>query len=161
MECNTSELCDMFAENIDVVDPVFSSFGARLSYSGEVTTVKCFEDRGLVDKILATNGLGKVLLIDGGGSLRRAILDADSVQLAIENDWEGIICFGALRDIDLLEEMDIGIHALGAIPVSAESREIGDLDIAVNFGGVTFLPEDFVYADSTGIVLSGEALDVD
>lgn len=161
MECNTSELCDMYAQNVDVVDPIFSNFGARFSYCGEVTTVKCFEDRGLVDKLLATNGSGKVLLIDGGASLRRALLDAESAQLAMDNQWEGIICYGALRDVDLLEELDIGIHAIGAIPVSAQSREVGDLDIAVNFAGVTFLPGDFVYADNTGIVLSPEPLDLD
>lgn len=151
----------MFAENVDVLDPIFSSFGASYSYCGEVTTVKCFEDRGLVDKILATNGMGKVLLIDGGGSLRRALIDAENAQLAIDNGWEGVICFGAVRDVDLLEEMELGIHALGAIPVSAESREIGDLDIAVNFASVTFLPEDHVYADNTGIILSAEPLDLD
>lgn len=161
MECNTSELCDMFAENVDVLDPIFSSFGAIYSYCGEVTTVKCFEDRGLVDKILASNGMGKVLLVDGGGSLRRALIDAENAQLAIDNGWEGIICFGAVRDVDLLEEMELGIHALGAIPVSAQSREIGDLDIAVNFASVTFLPEDHVYADNTGIILSAEQLDLD
>jgi len=161
MECNTSELCDMFAENVDVLEPIFSSFGAIYSYCGEVTTVKCFEDRGLVDKILASNGMGKVLLVDGGGSLRRALIDAENAQLAIDNGWEGIICFGAVRDVDLLEEMELGIHALGAIPVSAQSREIGDLDIAVNFASVTFLPEDHVYADNTGIILSAEQLDLD
>ncbi len=105
--------------------------------------------------------MGKVLLIDGGGSLRRALVDAENVQLAMENDWEGIICYGSVRDVDLLEEYDIGIHAINAIPVSAESREVGDLDIAVNFAGVTFLPEDFVYADNTGIVLSPEPLEFD
>jgi regulator of ribonuclease activity A len=115
----------------------------------------------LVDKMLATNGMGKVLLIDGGGSLRRALIDAENIQLALENDWEGIVCYGAVRDIDLLEEYDIGIHAIGAIPVSADTKEIGDLDVAVNFASVTFLPEDHLYADNTGIVLSAEALDFD
>ena len=161
MDFNTSEICDIYADNVDVLDPIFSNYGARFTYCGEVTTVKCYEDRGLVDKILATNGLGKVLLIDGGGSLRRALVDDESAQLAMENDWEGIICYGAVRDVDLLEEYDIGIHAVGAIPVSANAREVGDLDVAVNFAGVTFLPEDQIYADSTGIVLSAEVLDLD
>ncbi len=161
MDFNTSEICDMYADSVDVVDPVFSNFGGRFVYCGEISTVKCFEDRGLVDKILATDGTGKVLLIDGGGSLRRALVDAENVQLAMENGWEGIVCYGAVRDVDLLEEYDIGIHAVGAIPVSAEAKEIGDLDIAVNFASVTFLPEDHLYADNTGIVLSAEALEFD
>ncbi len=161
MDFSTSEICDMYADGVDVVEPIFTSFGARDTYCGEITTIKCFEDRGLVDKVLATNGLGKVLLIDGGGSLRRALLDAENVQLAIDNDWEGIICYGAVRDLDLLLELDIGLHAVGAFPVSGDVREIGDIDVAINFGGVTFLPEDHVYVDSTGIVLSPEPLEFD
>ncbi|MEM0911661.1 MAG: ribonuclease E activity regulator RraA [Pseudomonadota bacterium] len=161
MDYNTSELCDLFADNIDVLEPSFNNYGGRYSYAGEVTTVKCFEDKGLIDKMLSSNGQGKVLLIDGGGSVRRALLDSDNVQLAVENEWEGIICFGAVREVDVLEEYDIGIHALNAIPVAADTREVGDLDIAVNFAGVTFLPEDYVYADGTGIVLAPEPLDID
>jgi regulator of ribonuclease activity A len=161
MEINTSVLCDLYADSIDVVDPIFTNYGGAFSYAGEVTTIKCFEDRGLVDKVLATNGIGKVLLIDGGGSVRRALVDAESAQLAIDNGWEGIICYGAVRDVDLLEELVIGIHAINAIPVAADNREIGDIDIPVNFGSVTFLPEDLVYADGTGIILSPEPLDVE
>nr|WP_136251565.1 ribonuclease E activity regulator RraA [Ningiella ruwaisensis] len=161
MEINTSELCDLYADRIDVVEPVFTNYGGAFSYAGEISTIKCFEDRGLVDKVLATNGIGKVLLIDGGGSTRRALVDAENVQLAVENGWEGIVCYGAVRDVDLLEEFDIGIHAINSIPVAADSREIGDLDIAVNFAGVTFLPEDFIYADGTGIILSPEPLDIE
>ncbi len=161
MEYNTSELCDIFADSIDVLEPIFVSYGGLSSYGGEVTTIKCFEDKGLVDSVLATPGAGKVLLIDGGGSTRRALLDANNVQMALDNEWEGIICFGSVRDVDLLEDMDIGIHAIAAIPVAADSEDIGNSDIAVNFAGVTFLPEDHIYADSTGIVLSPEPLDIE
>lgn len=161
MEYNTSELCDIFADSIDVLDPIFISFGGRSSFGGEVTTIKCFEDKGLIDQVVNENGAGKVLLIDGGGSNRRALLDAMNVQTAVENQWEGIICYGAVRDVDILEDADIGIHAVGSIPVGADSDEIGDTDIAVNFAGVTFLPEDHIYADSTGIVLSPEPLDIE
>lgn len=160
MQINTSEICDIYADNVDVLEPIFVNYGAVDAYMGEVITIKCFEDKGLVDKTLATPGEGKVLLIDAGGSTRRAILDAYNVQMAVDNGWEGIICYGCVREVDLLEEMEIGIHALSAIPVNAEIREIGDLDVAVNFAGVTFLPEDQIYADSTGIVLSAEPLDL-
>ncbi|MDT0582194.1 MULTISPECIES: ribonuclease E activity regulator RraA [Alteromonadaceae] len=161
MEYNTSELCDLFADSVDVLDPILTSFGGRYSYGGEVTTIKCFEDKGLVDKVLATDGEGKVLLIDGGGSTRRALVDAYNAQMAAENGWEGIVCYGSVREIDILEDCEIGIHAIAAIPVNAESREVGDLDVAVNFAGVTFLPEDHLYADGTGIILSPEPLDID
>lgn len=161
MDYNTSELCDLFADNVDVVEPMFVSYGGRRSYGGEITTVKCFEDKGLLEKILTQPGKGKVLLVDGGGSLRRALIDANIAQLAVDNDWEGIVCYGSVRDLDTLEDMDIGIHALASIPVSADYEQTGDADIAVNFGGVTFLPEDHLYADSTGIILSPEPLDIE
>ena len=161
MEYNTSELCDLFADSVDVVDPIFVSYGGRDSFGGEITTIKCYEDRGLVDRVLAQPGSGKVLLIDGGGSARRALLDASSVQLAIDNDWEGIVCYGSVREVEALQDFEIGILAITSIPVNAESESIGDVDVPVNFGGVTFLPEDHLYADSTGVILSPEPLDID
>jgi len=161
MEYNTSELCDLFADSVDVVDPIFASYGGRDSFGGEITTIKCYEDRGLVDRVLAQPGSGKVLLIDGGGSSRRALLDASSAQLAIDNDWEGIVCYGSVREVEALQDFDIGILAVTSIPVNAESESIGDVDVPVNFGGVTFLPEDHLYADSTGVILSPEPLDID
>lgn len=161
MEINTSEICDIYADNVDVLEPVLSNFGGRDAYSGEVLTVKCFEDKGLVDKALATPGLGKVLVVDGGGSTRRALIDAYNAQMAIENEWEGIVCYGSVREVDVLATLDIGIHAIAAIPVNAGIKEEGEVDIPVNFAGVTFLPEDSIYADSTGVVLSAEILDLD
>ncbi|MBJ2130396.1 ribonuclease E activity regulator RraA [Alteromonas sp. IB21] len=161
MEYNTSELCDLFADSVDVVDPIFASFGGRYSFGGEITTVKCFEDRGLIDRVLAQPGAGKVLLIDGGGSNRRALFDASSAQVAIDNDWEGVVIYGSVREVDSLAELDLGVLAVAAIPVNAESESIGEVDVPVNFGGVTFLPEDHLYADSTGVILSPEPLDLD
>ncbi|MCU7554720.1 ribonuclease E activity regulator RraA [Alteromonas sp. ASW11-19] len=161
MDYNTSELCDLFTDSVDVVDPIFVSYGGRLSFGGEITTVKCFEDRGLIDRVLAQPGEGKVLLIDGGGSTRRALLDANSAQLAIDNDWEGIVCWGSVREVDALSDLDIGILAIASIPVNADSESTGDVDLPVNFAGVTFLPEDHLYADSTGVILSPEPLDLD
>ena len=161
MEYNTSELCDLFADSVDVVDPIFASFGGRYSFGGEITTVKCFEDRGLIDRVLAQPGAGKVLLIDGGGSSRRALFDASSAQVAIDNDWEGVVIYGSVREVDSLAELDIGVLAVAAIPVNAECESVGEVDLPVNFGGVTFLPEDHLYADSTGVILSPEPLDID
>ncbi len=161
MDYNTSELCDLFTDSVDVVDPIFVSYGGRLSFGGEITTVKCFEDRGLIDRVLAQPGQGKVLLIDGGGSTRRALLDASAAQMAIDNDWEGIVCWGSVREVDALSDLDIGILAIASIPVNADSESTGDVDLPVNFAGVTFLPEDHLYADSTGVILSPEPLDLD
>ncbi|QUJ67259.1 ribonuclease E activity regulator RraA [Photobacterium sp. GJ3] len=161
MEYNTSELCDIYLDQVDVVEPMFSSYGGRSSFGGQITTVKCFEDNGLLHTVLADNGAGRVLLVDGGGSLRRALVDAELAQLAMQNEWEGIIVYGCVRHVDELDELDIGIQAMASIPVGADNQGIGEVDVAVNFGGVTFLPEDHLYADNTGVILSPEPLDID
>ena len=161
MFIDTSELCDLYAEQVDVVEPIFSSFGGVSNFYGKVTTVKCFESSGLIAEVLEENGEGRVLVIDGGGAVRRGLIDAELAQLAVDNGWEGIIVYGAVRQIQQLENLDIGIHALAPIPVSADESVAGESDVPVNFGGVTFFPEDYIYADLTGIILSQEPLDLD
>ena len=161
MFIDTSELCDIYAEQVDVVEPIFSSFGGVSNFYGKVTTVKCFESNGLIAEVLEENGEGRVLVIDGGGAVRRGLIDAELAQLAVDNGWEGIIVYGAVRQIQQLENLDIGIHALAPIPVSADESSAGESEIPVNFGGVTFFPEDYIYADLTGIILSQEPLDLD
>ena len=161
MHIDTSTLCDIYLEQVDVVDPIFSSFGGISSFYGKVTTVKCFENNGLIAEILEEDGEGRVLVIDGGGAVRRALIDAELAQLAADNQWEGIIVNGAVRQLAELENIDIGIHALAPIPVGADQHNHGETDVPVNFGGVTFFPEDFVYADLTGIILSQDPLDID
>jgi len=161
MEYNTSALCDIYSEQVDVVEPMFSNFGGSASFAGQLTTVKCFEDNGIIRSILEENGEGRVLLIDGGGSLRRALIDAEIAALAEDNNWEGIVVYGCVREVDELEDMSIGIQALASIPVGAANQNIGEIDVPVNFGGVTFLPEDYLYADNTGILISQEALNID
>ena len=101
------------------------------------------------------------MLIDGGGSLRRALLDAELATTAMENGWEGIVCYGSVREVDALGDLDIGIQALASIPVGADDTDVGETDLPVNFGGVTFLPDDHLYADTTGIILSPEPLDLE
>lgn len=161
MEYNTSELCDRFADTIDVLEPIFVNYGGRLSFGGQVQTVKCFEDKGLIEQVVAEDGTGKVLVIDGGGSTRRALLDIVIAETALNNNWEGILCYGAVRDVDALEDLDIGIQAVASIPVGAETKGHGEADIPVNFAGVTFYNEDHIYADSTGVVLSADPLDIE
>ena len=161
MEYNTSELCDLFAEQIDVLEPIFDHYGGLTSFGGQVHTIKCFEDNGVIASALTQNGAGKVLVIDGGASTRRGLLDRDIVELALENNWEGIVCYGSVRHVDQIEEMNIGILALNSTPVAASDQGIGEEDVAINFAGVTFLPEDHIYVDSTGTVLSPEPLDIE
>lgn len=161
MEYNTSELCNLYADSIDVLEPMLSNYGGRSSFGGSVVTVKCFESNGIINEILEQDGSGKVLVIDGGGSSRRALIDIYVVETAAKNNWEGIICYGSVRDVDLIEEIEIGIQAMVSIPVGAEDTSVGEIDIAINFAGVTILPEDHIYADNTGVILSADPLDID
>ena len=161
MEYNTSELCDIYTDLIDVLEHVFSNYGGRSSFGGKVVTIKCFENNGLIAEVVDTDGTGKVLVIDGGGSTRRALIDINIAEQAAKNNWEGIICFGSVRDVDALEDIDIGIQGLLSIPVGASTSNIGESDLAINFAGVTFLPDDHIYADNTGVILSPEPLDID
>ncbi|MEH6597360.1 MAG: ribonuclease E activity regulator RraA [Colwellia polaris] len=161
MEYNTSELCDIYTDLIDVLEPVFSNYGGRSSFGGKVVTIKCFEDNGLIAEVVNTDGTGKVLVIDGGGSTRRALIDINIAEQAAKNNWEGIVCYGSVRDVDALEDIDIGIQGLLSIPVGASANNIGESDLAINFAGVTFLPDDHIYADNTGIILSPEPLDLE
>lgn len=160
MRIDTSTLCDIYSDQVDVVEPIFSSFGGKSAFHGKITTVKCFESNGLIEEVLEEDGTGRVLLVDGGGAVRRALIDAELARLAEDNHWEGIVVYGAVRQIDILENLDLGIQALAPIPVGAEASEVGEIDTPVNFGGVTFFPEDYLYADLTGIVLSQEELDL-
>lgn len=97
MKYDTSELCDIYQEDVNVVEPLFSNFGGRASFGGQIITVKCFEDNGLLYDLLEQNGRGRVLLVDGGGSVRRALVDAELARLAVQNEWEGLVIYGSVR----------------------------------------------------------------
>lgn len=125
MKYDTSELCDIYQEDVNVVEPLFSNFGGRSSFGGQIITVKCFEDNGLLYDLLEQNGRGRVLLVDGGGSVRRALVDAELARLATQNEWEGLVIYGAVRQVDDLEELDIGIQAIAAIPVTPQVKALG------------------------------------
>ncbi|MCK8117436.1 ribonuclease E activity regulator RraA [Pseudoalteromonas sp. 2CM37A] len=161
MDYSTSDLCDFFADVVDVLEPMFINFGGRHTFGGRIKTVKCFENNELIREILSQDGTDQVLLIDGGGSTRRALIDIELAELALDNNWNGIIVFGAVRHVDELEEIDLGIQAIASIPVSADSEGAGEDGIGVNFAGVSFFDDDFIYADSTGIVLSAEELELE
>lgn len=161
MDFDTSILCDYYPEDVNVVEPLFTNFGGISSFSGQVVTVKCFEDTGILYEVLQNDGSGKVLVVDGGGSARRALLDGELVDIAVQNNWAGIIIYGAVRQVDYLAQVEIGIQAIAAIPAGADDQGIGETDIRINFGGVTFFSGDFVYVDNTGIILSEIALSIE
>lgn len=154
----TPDLCDAYPELVQVVEPMFSNFGGRDSFGGEIVTLKCFEDNSLVREQAEQDGHGKVLVVDGGGSLRCALLGDMIAEKAVKNGWEGMVIFGCVRDVDVLAQTDLGVQALASHPLKTEKRGLGDLNKAVTFGGVTFKPGEFIYADNNGIIISPSAL---
>ena len=158
MQISTADLCDAYPEQVRVVAPMFTHYGGRRSFGGEIITVKCFEDNSLVREQARQPGGGKVLVVDGGGSRRRALLGDQVAAAAARHGWEGVILYGSIRDVDAVGEIFIGVTALGSIPVKTEKRGLGDLNVPVTFGGVTFNPGEHVYADADGIIVSAEPL---
>ncbi|MFZ5722819.1 MAG: ribonuclease E activity regulator RraA [Pseudomonadota bacterium] len=154
----TCDLCDEHPEDVRVCEPMFSQFGGRECFGGEIVTAKCFEDNSRVKETLATPGKGKVLVVDGGGSLRCAMLGDMIGEDAVKNGWEGVIVYGCVRDVDALGTLDLGVQALAAIPLKSNRRGEGQKDIPVTFGGITFVPGQYVYADNNGIVVSAKKL---
>ncbi|KAN0003278.1 hypothetical protein ACTFIZ_009424 [Dictyostelium cf. discoideum] len=150
----TPDLCDEFP-SVKVVEPIgFKNYGKRKSFGGEIVTVKCFEDNSMVRDNVAKDGKGKVLVVDGGGSLKKALLGDLLAEKASLNKWEGIIINGCIRDVDEIALTDLGVQALNSVPMKTEKLGLGDVNISITFGGVTFIPGEFVYADNNGIIVS-------
>ena len=152
------DLCDAHPDAVRVLDPVFRNFGAIAAFGGPVVTVKCFEDNSLVKAQGQVAGDGRVLVVDGGASPRRALLGDQIAAALAGNGWAGIIIYGYLRDVDALAETELGIQALGSIPVKTEKRGLGDLDVPVTFAGQTIRPGEYVYADNNGVIVSATRL---
>lgn len=149
---STADLCDAHPERVRVLEPMMVGFGGVDAFGGPVTTVKCFEDNSVVKELAASAGEGRVMVVDGGASMRRALLGDRVAAEAAGNGWAGLVIFGCVRDVDALAATRLGIQALGAVPVKTDKRGVGDRDVPVTFGGVTFRPGDWVYADNDGVI---------
>jgi regulator of ribonuclease activity A len=158
MNIQTADLCDAHEDKLAVVAPMFASYGGRPSFGGPIATLKIFEDNSFVRKALESAGNGRVLVIDGGASMRCALVGDQLAELAVKNGWAGIIVYGCIRDSKAIGEMDLGVFALGTHPKKTVKRNTGEVDIPLTFGGVTFHPGHYVYADEDGVVVSAEAL---
>jgi len=155
----TPDLCDEHPDEVRVVQGIhWNSYGGRRSFGGQLETVKCFEDNSRVKEHLASPGNGKVLVVDGGGSLRHALIGDMIAEKAVSAGWAGVIIHGACRDVDALAQLDIGIFALGCVPIKSVRRGEGQLNRPVHFGGVTFAPGEHVYADANGVIVAPRAL---
>ena len=163
MSLATADLCDrhedqLRAGTLRVVAPMFRSYGGRPSFHGQIATLKLFEDNSFVRKALEQPGNGRVPVIDGGGSLRRALVGDQLAALGVKNGWAGILAYGCIRDSAAIAAMDIGVFALATHPQKTDKKNVGEVDVAVTFGGVTFRPGEWLYADSDGVLVADKAL---
>lgn len=158
----TCDLCDEHKNNTDgdfrVLPPVFKDYGRQTKFSGQVSTVKCFEDNTLVKAAVDSPGKGRVLVVDGGASLRRALVGGNLGKAAAKNGWAGVVVDGCVRDSAELAECDVGIRALALMPLPTEKRQEGQSDVAVQIQGVWVRPGDWLYADEDGIVVASRPL---
>ena len=134
-------------------DTQFRQFGARTQFAGPISTVRCFQDNALLKSVLSEPGAGRVLVIDGSGSLHTALVGDVIAELARCNGWSGLIVHGAVRDAATLRGIDIGIKALGTNPRKSTKTGAGERDVAIDLGGVSFLPGDVAHSDDDGIVV--------
>lgn len=161
MSFATTDLCDAYegkVPGIRVAAPIFRSFGGRPAFHGRIATLKLFEDNGLVRQTLDTLGDGRVLVIDGGGSLRCALLGDQLAALAVKNGWAGVVVWGCIRDSAAIAGMDLGVLALATHPQKTVKKNLGDVEVAVGFAGIDFVPGDWLYADADGLIVSAQPL---
>ena len=158
MNFTTADLNDANEGEVQITSLLWQSFGNIDRFSGPISTIKCYEDNTLVRTALEAPGEGRVLVIDGGGSTRCALVGDNLAQLGHDNNWQGIVVYGCIRDSAVINGIEIGIKALGTNPRKSVKKGAGDRDIPLQFGDVTFNPGAWLYADADGVLLSNEKL---
>ena len=153
MSFTTADLYDEYGAALGSCDVQFRSFGGHRSFSGAAVTVRCDEDNVVLKSVISEPGDGRVVVVDGGGSLHRALMGDLMARLAVDNGWAGIVVHGAVRDAAVLAGMPIGIKALGSNPRPSTKTGAGERDVPVTFGGATFRTGDQVFCDDDGIVV--------
>ena len=158
MTFKTADICDKSPDEVSVCEPIFNTYGSVVSFSGPISTVKVYEDNVLVRQALEEVPAGNVLVVDGGGSKRCALLGDKLASIAASRNLAGIIVNGCVRDSKELAGIAVGILALGTHPLKSGKTGEGERDVPVEFGGVVWTPGQHVYADEDGVVLAGERL---
>jgi len=158
MSFATADLYDQHEHRVLVLTPMLSDYGSKRRFSGPIATVKVFEDNSLVRAALEEPGAGKVLVVDGGGSLRCALVGDKLAELASRNGWAGLVVYGCIRDAAAIATIPIGLKAVNTNPRKSVKQGAGDRDIPVRFAGVTFTPGWFLYADEDGVLISEQSL---
>ncbi|HQD83286.1 MAG TPA: ribonuclease E activity regulator RraA, partial [Quisquiliibacterium sp.] len=152
MTLKTSDLCDA-CDGARASALAWRGYGRRRAFAGTIRTIRCHEDIGLMRAMVGQAGHGQVLVIDGGGSLARALFGDVMAEVAMRNGWAGLVIHGAIRDSVEIDAMDIGVKALGTVPRRGERTGAGEADVPVTFGGVTFTPGHRLVADDDGVIV--------
>jgi len=152
------DLCDQYPDQVNLLQPLFTSFGARVIFGGEAVTVKCFEDNSIVKRLVNEPGHNRVIVVDGGASIRKALLGDMLAQAASDNGWAGLVINGAIRDAGTIGTIDIGVQALNTSPIKTEKLGAGQLNVPLEFAGQAIHPGNFIYADLNGVLISETAL---
>lgn len=153
MAVATADLYDEREESIQSLPLQLRSFGMRRAFDGKIRTVRCHEDNALLKSVLSTPGEGAVLVVDGGGSLNRALMGDMIAALAVENGWAGVVINGAIRDSVAIDALDLGVKALGTNPRKSTKLATGEADVPLSFGGVDFRVGAHLYSDEDGILV--------
>lgn len=154
----TTDLYDANEGRVAVVEPMFRAYGGRARFAGQVVTLKVYEDNTRVREVLAEPGQGRILVVDGGGSKRCALLGDQIAELAVKNGWEGVVIYGCIRDSVAINALDIGVRALDTTPKKSVKRNEGQRDLVLVFGAVEFVPGHWLYVDEDGLLLSSTPL---
>lgn len=150
---STPDLTDDHPDAL-AIELQFSSYGLTRQFGGQAVTIKCHEDNSLVKQCVAEDGAGRVIVVDGGGSLRRALLGDMLAEQASANGWSGLVINGAVRDVDEIAAIALGVQALGHCSKKTDKLGVGQRDIPIAFGGVAIAPGDYIYADNNGVIVS-------
>lgn len=158
MNWSTPDLADANPNDVIAVELQMQSYGLLEKFCGPIATVKCFEDNSKVKEICQTPGEGRVLVVDGGGSQRRALMGDLIAESAMKNGWAGAVIFGVIRDVEVINQMDFGIKCLGSVPLKTEKLGQGQIGIDIEFGNAKFTTSKYLYSDANGIIVSDKSL---
>jgi regulator of ribonuclease activity A len=158
VEFTTADLCDAFPNLVQVAEPIFREYGGTSRFAGAIETIKVFEDNTLVRQALESAGQGRILVVDGGGSLRCALVGGRLATLGRANGWSGLLVNGCVRDSAELSQVPLGIRALNTVPMRSGKDGGGERGVKLTFAGLKFSPKQYLYADGDGILLAGRNL---
>jgi regulator of ribonuclease activity A len=152
------DLFDEHEQQLHLAEPLFNDYGGKVIFSGEIITVSCFNDNSKVKELVATDGTGKVMVVDGKASLTNALLGDMLAEKAVSNGWQGIVINGCIRDAGTIATLALGVKALGCNPIKTEKLGVGEVNENINFAGIEFVPGQYIYGDANGLAVSEKQL---